>query len=119
MQFVLIFVAVTVVWFLIGEVATRLSGYILGTKISRMMGYSWDETGQYIDKKAKQKSKDTEITKYDIWCNSLLWPHSIYRAFIGYTRIKRDILSQDASETQPVIEEVSPDDCKRNQRQSG
>ena len=84
-----------------------------------MMGYSWDETGQYIDKKAKQKSEDTETTKYDIWWNSLSWPHSIYRAFIGYARIKRDILSQDASETLPVIEEVSPDDCKRNQRQSG
>lgn len=119
MQFVLIFAAVTIVCFLIGEVATRLSGYILGTKISRMMGYSWDKTGQYIDEKVKKKCGDMETTKYDMWCNSLLWPHSIYRAFIGYVHIKQDILSQDASETPSVIEEVNPDDCKRNQRQGG
>lgn len=93
MQFAIIFTVVAFAWFAIGTFVTNIQGIILRKKLSSMMDMSTKETEKFTEEKVKESMGDEyqDTTKYDIWCNSLFWPHTVYRAFVGYRILKKNI----------------------------
>lgn len=85
-----IFLMVVAIWFVIGHIATCISGNVLRSKLMKHFDLSRKDIETIVEAKSYEVTgymeTDSEKAR-ELILNSLFWPHSIYYAVRGYRRI--------------------------------
>lgn len=113
MRFALIFLGVTVVWFLLGHAATTFNGWFLRKKLMKLYGLDQDGTDRKIVIENQQSGIETNVSTADLLWNSLTWPRSVFYAVVGYKKLKARFEMQ-RMENISSNEEVIPNDHGRH-----
>ena len=89
------FVKFAIIWVFAGMIVNHVSGWIFTKLIMRAFSEDEEACWRRVQIKNMEQGSDPDTTLIDLFWNDVFWPHTLYRAIVGYRIIVKGAKKQN------------------------